>query len=348
MDFNTDLFFMSPLMDLATFYMWLACPETHFIILPALIAKVATVRGISLEEETQDVMEGISGMGGYEVQLRIMYDASFYFSTGYLPCETEFFSDVVSDISVRKDMTVNPCVPLVISDIVVPEDSRTTNVSGVNLEVENLLAIFTGFTAQLSYHIGTNLFKKWVREVKRSAQAKTNDMSRFVLVSRDLLAHFAQRMWKQDTSLARLSDVDTSDEVEMALRVRFLAWLYFKEDVLADSDDYPFPDFVGFTDELRSTGKITGEQRRMLDNSIIPKPTLEKILGAVPFDNFKLPRSLVSVKSEKDASSCSHFLCPSYSTNAGAKEIEMGDAPSCVDDDDIVVPTAITTISAGL
>jgi len=165
-----------------------------------------------------------------------------------------------------------------------------TSGPGVTIPTSQLCAIKTNLSGLVVNHIISDYFIQYVKCVKASAEDGTHNVSPFVIVNIDILAHFSKKVWSDLEPLLSngvVNGVVTSDE--LAARVRVLSWITFGVDTLAPTPSERFVSYGDHVSCLRNRNIINAAEQQKLGEHIVPKWLLADIQSRSPVDKFRFP-----------------------------------------------------------
>lgn len=227
-----------------------------------------------------------------------------------------------------------------------------TSGPGVTIPTSQLCAIKTNLSGLVVNHINSDYFTQYVKSVKASAEIGTHNVSPFVIVNIDLLAHFSKKVWSDLEPLLSngvVNGVVTSDE--LAARVRVLSWITFGDDTLSPS---PSERFVAYGDHVSCLYKhniINAAEQQKLGEHIVPKWLLANLQSREPVKNFRFPaKTPVSLRITK-TDACVYSLIPKYTppsptATQATKVFTTTHTTPLIQPDTIAIPTPTTVTPA--
>ncbi len=179
----------------------------------------------------------------------------------------------LSENAIRKtqSLCVKPCVDRThIYELVTPKD---------------LCVIHERLGALLNHRIRSDIFKKWLHNVKKDARDHVAHGD-YIFASVSIFEHIAEKIWGDDR-LCHLHDLTRSGDAsrETAARVRLLAWLYFKRDLLSPNSSDSFPtmgDYVTSVEDL-----VSFEEREVLCSDVLDIEFLDIAASRDPCAKFR-------------------------------------------------------------
>jgi len=230
-----------------------------------------------------------------------------------------------------------------------------TSGPSVNIPTTQLRVIKTNLSGLLVNHLNSDYFKQYVNAVSASAKDGTHNVSPFVVVNDDLLAHFSEKVWCGLESLLPNGVVNgVVTNAELSARVRVLSWITFGVDTLAPSPSELFASYEDHVSRLRECNVIDDHEYKELIKHVVPEKLRRTLESRSPVDKFRFPAATpVSLRLTNNADARVYSLTPKYTramaVSGASLEVKVLSATSenaTLHPDAIAVPTPITTTNA--